>query len=145
MLLFLSILYSYWKLEAEPTFCFCPYFISMSILQIEEKLFIKSLSRSIPPNLPNYKHCLHNVQTKPFIASPWHLNEPRYDKTNKMSVRPAKTKISLGGCPGWSESSLCAQWVAKDPMFFHADSEDSDQTGRMPRLIWVFAGRTLTL
>ena len=24
-------------------------------------------------------------------------------------------------------------------------SEDSDQTGRMPRLIWVFAGRTLTL
>ena len=24
-------------------------------------------------------------------------------------------------------------------------SEDSDQTGRMPRLIWVFAGRTATL
>ena len=24
-------------------------------------------------------------------------------------------------------------------------SEDSDQTGRMPRLIWVFAGRTLIL
>ena len=22
------------------------------------------------------------------------------------------------------------------------DTEDSDQTGRMPRLIWVFAGRT---
>ena len=26
-----------------------------------------------------------------------------------------------------------------------AHSEDSDQTGRMPRLIWVFAGRTLIL
>ena len=26
-------------------------------------------------------------------------------------------------------------------MFFHADSEDSDQTGRMPRLICVFSGR----
>ena len=25
-------------------------------------------------------------------------------------------------------------------MFLHADSEDSDQTGRMPRLIGVFAG-----
>ena len=25
---------------------------------------------------------------------------------------------------------------------FHADNEDSDQTGRMHRLIWVFAGRT---
>ena len=33
------------------------------------------------------------------------------------------------------ESSLCAQWVVKDPSFLHADSEDSDQTGRMPRLI----------
>ena len=47
--------------------------------------------------------------------------------------------------PVWSESSLCAQWVAKDPNFLHADSEDSDQTGRKTRLIWVFAGRTLTL
>ena len=26
-------------------------------------------------------------------------------------------------------------------MFLHADSEDSDQTGRMLRLICVFAGR----
>ena len=40
------------------------------------------------------------------------------------------------------QSSLCAQWVAKDPNFLHVDSEDYDQTGRMPRLIWVFAGRT---
>ena len=70
------------------------------------------------------------------------VNEPPHDKTNKMTVRPAKTQISLGICPVWSESSLCALWVAKDPSFLHADSEDSDQTGRMPRLIWVFAGRT---
>ena len=41
--------------------------------------------------------------------------------------------------------TLCALWVAKDPSFLHADSEDSDQTGRMPRLIWVFAGYTLIL
>ena len=40
------------------------------------------------------------------------------------------------------QSSLCGQWVAKDPSFLHADREDSDQTGRMPRLIWVFAGCT---
>ena len=31
-------------------------------------------------------------------------------------------------CPVWSESSLCAQCVAKDPSFLHADSKDSDQT-----------------
>ena len=72
-------------------------------------------------------------------------NEPRHDKTNKMSVRPAKTQISLGIRPVWSESLLCIQWVAKDPSFLHVDSEDSDQTGRMPRLIWVFAGCTATL
>ena len=40
------------------------------------------------------------------------------------------------------QSSLCAQSVAKDPSFLHADNEDSDQTGRIPRLIWVFAGHT---
>ena len=34
--------------------------------------------------------------------------------------------------PVWSESSLWAQWVIKGPSFLHADSEDSDQTGRMP-------------
>ena len=29
------------------------------------------------------------------------------------------------------ESSLCAEWVAKDPSFLHAESEDSDRTRRM--------------
>ena len=42
------------------------------------------------------------------------MYEPRHDKTNKVIVRPAKTQISLGIRPVWSESSLCAQWVAKD-------------------------------
>ena len=41
-----------------------------------------------------------------------------------MSVRPAKTQISLGMRPVWSESSLCAQWVVKDSRVFHAHSED---------------------
>ena len=72
-------------------------------------------------------------------------NEPPHVKTKKVAVRPAKTQISLGIRPVRSESSLCAQWVAKDSSFLHADSEDSDQTGRMPRLIWVFTGRTVSL
>ena len=41
-----------------------------------------------------------------------------------------------------TESSLRTQWAAEDPRILHADREDSDQTGRMPRLIWVFDGRT---
>ena len=69
-----------------------------------------------------------------------HINEPPRDKTNNVA-RPGKTQIR----PVWSESLLCAQWVAKDPRFLHVDSEDSDQTGRMLRLIWVFAERTATL
>ena len=72
-------------------------------------------------------------------------NEPPHDKTNKWHVRPVKTKISLGIHPVWSESSLCTQWVAKDPGFLHVDSKDSDQTGWMPRLIWVFAGCTCNI
>ena len=62
-----------------------------------------------------------------------------------MVVRPAKTQISLGIRPVWSESSPSA-WRKLGSLATHwAHSEDSDQTGRMPRLIWVFAGRTLIL
>ena len=74
----------------------------------------------------------------------WELSRDM-TKPTKWHVRPAKTQISLGIRPVWSESSLCAQWIAKDPGFLHADSGDSDQTGRMPRLIWVFAERTAIL
>ena len=60
-----------------------------------------------------------------------------------------RRQISLGIRPVRSESSLCIQWIDKDPTFLHADSEDSDQTWGMPRLppslIRVFAGRTLIL
>ena len=63
--------------------------------------------------------------------------EPPLDKTNKMTVCSAKTQI----CSVWTESlllawrklgSLATRWV---------HSEDSDQTGQMPRLIRVFAVR----
>ena len=48
----------------------------------------------------------------------------RMTKPTKWHVCPAKTQISLGNYPVWSESSLCAQWVPKNPRFLHADSED---------------------
>ena len=65
--------------------------------------------------------------------------EPPHDKTNKMTVRPAKTQVSLGIRPVWSESSLSA-WRKLGSLATHwAHSEDSDQTGRMPKLIWVFS------
>ena len=52
----------------------------------------------------------------------------RITKPTKWHVHPAKTQIRLGICSVWSESSLCAQWVAKDPSFLYADSKDSNQT-----------------
>ena len=70
---------------------------------------------------------------------PWH------NKAYKMSVRLAKTLICLGIRQVWSESLLCAPWVIRDPTFLHADNEDADHTGLMPRLIWVFTWCTATL
>ena len=65
--------------------------------------------------------------------------EPRHDKTNKMTVRPAKTQISLirffavrsMGSEGLWLSS-CGQrrlWSDWADAQADADSEDSDQTG----------------
>ena len=63
-------------------------------------------------------------------------------KQTKWHVRPAKTQITLGIRPVWSESSLSAWRKLRSLATQWGHSEDSDQTGRMPRLIWVFAGRT---
>ena len=48
-------------------------------------------------------------------------------------MRPAKTQISLGIRPVWSETSL-STWRKLGSL-----------AGRMPRLIWAFAGRTVIL
>ena len=50
--------------------------------------------------------------------------EPQHDKTNKMSVRPAKIHISLGIRLVWSEPSLSA-WRTIGSLATHsAHSED---------------------
>ena len=77
-----------------------------------------------------------------FIHENWFQIRAASWQNQQNDCAPAKTQIRLGICPVWSESSLCAQWVAKDPSFLHADSEDSDQTGRMPS---AFAGHTTIL
>ena len=66
-------------------------------------------------------------------------------KPTKWHVRPAKTPNSLGIRPVWSESSLSALRKLGSLATHWAHREDSDQTGLMPRLIWVFAGRTVIL
>ena len=66
-------------------------------------------------------------------------------KPTKWHVPPANTQISLGIRQIWSESSLSA-WRKLGSLATHwAHSKDSDQTGQMPRLIWVFTGSTVIL
>ena len=66
-------------------------------------------------------------------------------KPTKWPAWPAKTQISLGICQVWSESVLSA-WRNLGSLAIHwMHSEYSVQTGRMPRLIWVFAGHTVIL
>ena len=61
-------------------------------------------------------------------------------KPTKWHVRPAKTQTSLGIHPVLSESLLSA-WRKLGSLATHwADREDSDQTGQMSRLVWVFTG-----
>ena len=63
-------------------------------------------------------------------------------KPTKWHVHQAK--INLGIRPVWSESSLSA-WRQLWSLATHwAHSEDTDQTGRMPRLI-IFDGHTVIL
>ena len=49
--------------------------------------------------------------------------------------------ISLGIHPVWSESSLCAQCVAKDPSFLHADSWSESLLGAHAILLVFFTRR----
>ena len=67
--------------------------------------------------------------------------EPPRDKTNKMACAPSEDRSAWASTQ--SDQSSLSAWRKIGSWAAHwAHSEDSDQTGRMPRLIWVFAGRT---
>ena len=58
-----------------------------------------------------WQNIYQNISDKSFLAmGEWYSKyEPRHDKSNKMTLRPAKTHISLGIRPVWSEFSLSVQ------------------------------------
>ena len=60
-------------------------------------------------------------------------------------VRLSKAQISLRIRAVWSESSICALWVAKCPTFLQSDNLVSDKTVRMRRLFWIKHARTYQL
>ena len=57
-------------------------------------------------------------------------------------MRPTKTQICKRNRAVWSESSLSTWRVFASLAIQNVPSKDSDQTARMRRLIWIFAGRT---
>ena len=79
---------------------------------------------------------LSHSTTKP---TKWHVRLAKTLETFiKYSIWAAAWQIQKNDLGVWSESSLCVQWVGKDPRFFHVDSKN----WQMPRLIWVFTGCT---
>ena len=118
----------------------------------------------------SFRNC--NRQHDTHISCNWyvHVNDEKQHnrKTKLQNTRQTINWLQLSWCCSYLSRDmtkptkwLCAQrrltsaWASAQsdqslrcPLngsFLHADSEDSDQTGRMPRLIWVFAGRTLIL
>ena len=71
-----------------------------------------------------------------FSLSLWF--EPRHNKTNKVTVHPAKTD-QPGHLP--NQSLRCALNGYLRTQAFFMRTAKIDQTGRMPGLIWDFAGR----
>ena len=79
-------------------------------------------------------HKAHFNASSLFIPEMIKTNEPPHDKTNKMACVPSEDSDQLRHSPSLI-IVFTVRSVVKGPMFLHADSEDSDQTGRMPRLI----------
>ena len=79
-------------------------------------------------------HCFSNSRFSQDCCAVWRLSrtfKPPHDKTNKIACAPSNIEIVFA--VRMKKATHCAH------------NEDSDQTGRMPRLIWVFAGRTVIL
>ena len=88
-----------------------------------------------------YEISLPPVQNPQLLGWRLKLMSSRTTKPTKWHVRTGKTQISLGIHPVWSASSLSA-WRNLGSLATHkAHRKDSDQTGQMPRLIRIFAGR----
>ena len=127
-------------------------------LKLTFQVSANAVGLAIGPPCGDVKSLFWLPSKSPHRPNTWEIRQKwaARDKTNKVSVCPAKTQIGLGMCPAktqiglgirpvWSESSLSA-WRKLEPLATHwAHSEDSDQTAPMPRLIWVFAGCTATL
>ena len=88
----------------------------------------------------NFRDILKGELGWPLQSKSWQLNwafpkkpfEPPHDKTNKMISVPREDSNQPGHPPSLISLRCAISGLAKDPIFLHTDSKDSDQTGRMP-------------
>ena len=85
--------------------------------QMFQKMFMGYLIRT-SFNVPNYMMKIIDYSWEFNFSRNYVIRTILIIKDNFKNVR------RLGRCPGWSESSQCAQSVAEDQMFLLADSED---------------------
>ena len=100
-------------------------------------IHVLSQNLSLVPRVAEKQHytaLMKTMQSMVIWAASW-------KKPTKWHVRPAKTQISLGIRPVWLVFAVRSM-ISKA---FLMRTAKTDQTGRMPRLIWVFAGRTVIL
>ena len=73
------------------------------------------------------------------------INEPQHDKTNKITCAPSEDSEQPGNPPSLIRVFVVGLENIGSLVIHWAPSKGFGQTGWMPRLIWVFAGRTVNL
>ena len=98
----------------------------------------KRLTKSVVVNAKGKKvtFCKENILSRDMTKT----------MTKTMKWLCAQRRLGSAWASAQSDQSSLSAWTKLVSLAAHwAHSEDSDQTGRMPRLIWVFAGRSLIL
>ena len=109
-----------------------------TLIKLNKIMFMKRPFHYNDSYISSYLHSANLVSNK--------LNMSRFmTKPKKWLCAQRRLRSAWAYPPVWSESSLSACRKLGSLATHWAHTEDSDQTGRMPRLIWVFAGRTLIL
>ena len=110
------------------------------------KICCKTVMNKFTHRVVNLYHCCYILY---FWDASLLWKCPFFLEMSRLVTKPTKWMCAQwrlrSDWADWSESSL-SPWRKLGPLATHwAHSEDFDQTGRMPRLIWVFAGRTAIL
>ena len=94
---------------------------------------------SVNGKLPVLKFRYRYIENKQNLDS--YLScKPPHDKTNKMACAPREDSASAQS----DQSLRCPHEESLGPTYW-AHSDECDQSGRLPRLIRVFTGRTVIL